>query len=422
MQGTVTTLSNGVTLVVTPIDHVHSVSVIYYIRVGSRYESDAQAGMSHLIEHMLFKGTERYPTARGLSEAVENLGGDFNGGTGKEITDYSIKINSDYLESAINVLTDLIRAPRFDAAELEKERRVIIEELNMYKDTPQEWVQIVLDDLLFTGTPLGREVAGTRESVSTITRADMQAFFNQYYVPANLTISVAGRVQPSQVLSLVRDYLGDWKSQSVPSWTPCPIHTGGPHVVIAQRDTEQTNLCLAFPALGHNDPDRDPLGLLNAILGEGMSSRLFQSIREEQGLAYDVSSSTSSFYETGVFEVAVGCDPDRIDAVIASVLNELRRLRDEPVTDAELQRIKDYWRGRFVIGLEDTYSVASWQGIQQVLNGEILSIDEFLARIDAVTPADIQRVARRVFKRDTLCLAAIGPLPPAEHFKSLLRL
>jgi len=415
------TLSNGITIVTAPLSHVRSVSTVYYFRVGARYETEAESGMCHFIEHMLFKGTQRYPTARQLSEAVENVGGDLNGGTSKEMTDYSVKITSEHADRGFDVLTELVRTPLFAAEEIEKERRVIVEELGMYKDSPSEWVQVLTDELLFPGLPLGREVVGTRDSVMSISREQMLAFFQAHYVPSNLVISVAGAITPDAVRRAIEARLGDWQGPPAPNWEPCVAPTDVPQIQIMHRDTEQASICLAFPSIGHTDTDHDALTLLNAILGDGMSSRLFQSIREDQGLAYDISSSVNAYYETGVFEISAGCDPERADAVVTSIIRELRRLRDEAPADAELQRIKDYTRGRFIIGLEDTYNVATWRGAQLVLRGTIRSIEEIIAAVDAVTPADIQRVAQRLIRPDALRLAAIGPLPPAEHFLPLLQ-
>jgi predicted Zn-dependent peptidase len=414
-------LPNGVTVVTTPMPYLHSVTVVYYLRVGSRFETPHEAGICHFIEHMLFKGTRHFPTAREVSEAVENLGGDFNGGTGKELTDYSVKIGSDHLERALDALTDLVRAPLFAAKEIEKERRVISEELRMYKDAPQEWVQVLLDEILFPGTALGREVVGTPETLQSLSRAQMLAFMAAHYIPANLVVSVAGNVMHDQVVAALTARLGDWPAASPRPWLPVSIASDGPRASIDARPTEQVSLCLAVPALGHDDPARDALTLLNALLGDGMSSRLFLSIREDQGLAYDIGSSVTSFYETGTFEIAAGCDPDRVDAVLSAVLTELRRLCDAPPSTTELQRIKDYTRGRFVIGLEDTASMAGWLGGQMALRGEIRSVEDILARLEAVTPDDVQTLAQRLFRTDALRMAAIGPLPPADHFLPLLR-
>ncbi len=415
-------LANGVTIVTAPMPYLHSVTVVYYLRVGSRNETPPEAGICHFIEHMLFKGTRKFPTARVVSEAIENLGGDFSGGTGKEMTDYSVKISDQHLDRALESLTELIRAPLFAPEEIEKERRVISEELSMYKDTPQDWVHVMLDEILFPGTPLAHEVVGTPESLQALTREQMLNFMAAHYVPSNLVVSVAGNITHAQVADAVAERLGDWAAPLAPAFMPISPPLDGPRVAVEKRATEQVSLCIAVPALGQDDPQHDALSLLNAILGDGMSSRLFLSLREEQGLAYDIGSSVSGFRDTGALEIFIGCDPARVDAAISSIMTELRRLCDSAPTEAELQRIKDYSRGRMVIGLEDTYSVAAWGGVQMTLRGEIRTVEELLARLDAVTPADVQAVAQRLFRTEALRLAAIGPLPPADHFLPLLKI
>lgn len=415
------TLPNGVTLLTTPMPYLHSVTLIYYFRVGSRYERDNEAGLSHFIEHMLFRGTTRYPSTRALSEAIENLGGDHNGGTGKEMTDYSVKISSAHVAQAFDVLTDMVRAPLLLPADIEKERRIITEELNMYKDAPQDWVRVLLDGVLFPGSGLGREVVGTQETLAAFTREQVQRFFADYYTPSNLVVSVAGDITHATALGLLGEHIGDWKGTPAPSWEVYTPATDGPQIAIDQRSTEQVNLCIGFPALGHDDPDQEALSIINAILGDGMSSRLVQVIREDQGLAYDVSSSTSAYHRTGSFDIDVGCDAEHVDGVITTALTELRRMVDAPPPEAEVQRIKDFTRGRFVIGLEDTASVAAWWGSQQSLRGTTRTVEEILERIDAVTPADVQRVAQRIFRPEAVRLAAIGEVPQAEHFMPLLR-
>jgi predicted Zn-dependent peptidase len=420
MQTDISTLPNGITILTTPMASVRSVSVVLDFRIGARYERDAQAGICHFIEHMLFKGTRRFPSARAVSEAVENVGGDLNGGTGKETTDYSVKISADHLDRAFDVLAELVRAPLFEPGEVEKERRVILEELHMYRDSPQDWVHVMLDELCFPGMPLGREVVGSRTTVSSLARDELVAFFTSAYVPANLIISVAGAVDPSAALDRAATLFGDWQAAPPPAFAPCTPPLDGPRAAVSRRAIEQANLCLAVPALGYNDPAAPALSLLSALLGEGMSSRLFQTIREDRGLTYDINSSISSFTETGILEITVGCEPERADAVIAGVLDELRRLSDEMPAAAEVRRVKDYFQGKLVIGLEDTLSVAAWRGGQMALRRRLRSFEEIAAEVEAVTPEDIQRVAQRLFRTPALRLAAIGPLPPEDHFLPLL--
>jgi predicted Zn-dependent peptidase len=417
-----TTLPNGARIITAQMPHVRSVSTALFFGVGSRYESPQEAGMSHFIEHMLFKGSEHYRTAQAISEAIEGIGGVFNGGTGKEITGYTAKVSSDHFADALDVLIDMVRHPLFDPQELEKERRVIIEELNMYKDSPQEWVQVLIDETVWPNLPLGRDEAGTKETVESITRDQMRAYLAAHYLPNNLVVSVAGKVSHQQVVDEVAKRLGDWQPGEVPRWVPCLPPGGVPRVRLEHKRTEQANVCLATPGVSHGDPARYTLALLNGVLADGMSSRLFQEIRERQGLAYDVGSDVESYYETGALVIYAGVDPERTDATIRAILAELSRLREEPVPQGELRRIKEYTKGRMVLRLEETHQVASSLGSEEILRDQITEIDAAIAQVDAVTSEDAQQLARRLFQEQDLRLAMVGPLKDGKHFDRLLHL
>ncbi|HEU5198840.1 MAG TPA: pitrilysin family protein, partial [Ktedonobacterales bacterium] len=293
-----TTLPNGVRVISVEMPHVRSVSAALFFGVGSRFESPEEAGMSHFIEHMLFKGSERYPTAQRISEAIEGIGGVFNGGTGKELTGYTAKVSSDHFVDALDVLVDMVMHPLLDPQELEKERRVIIEELNMYKDSPQEWVQVLIDETMWPDLPLGRDEAGTKESVERITRSQMREYLAAHYLPNNLVVSVAGKISHQRVVDEIEKRLKDWQPSEQPRWESCYPPRNAPRVRLEYKRTEQANVCLATPGVAHNDPARYALALLNGVLADGMSSRLFQEIRERQGLAYDINSDIEGYYET----------------------------------------------------------------------------------------------------------------------------
>jgi predicted Zn-dependent peptidase len=417
-----TTLRNGIRIITAEMPHVRSVSTALFFGVGSRFESTEEAGISHFIEHMLFKGSEHYPTAQAISEAIEGIGGVFNGGTGKEVTGYTAKVSSDHFIDALDVLVDMVRHPLFDTQELEKERRVIIEELNMYKDSPQEWVQVLIDETLWPHLPLGRDEAGTKESVERMTRAQMRDYLAAHYLPNNLVVSVAGKVSHQQVVDEVEKRLNNWEPRELPRWEPCLPPHDVPRVRLEYKRTEQANICLATPGVSHDNPSRYALALLNGVLGDGMSSRLFQEIRERQGLAYDVNSDMESFYETGALVVYAGVDPERTEATLRAILAELARLREEPVPAAELHRIKEYVKGRMVLRLEETHQVASGLGGEEILRNRITEIDEAMALVDAVTAEEIQRLAQRLFQEADLRLAVVGPLKDAKHFDRLLHL
>lgn len=416
------TLPNGIRILTSRMSYVRSVSIAYFFGVGSRYERAELAGVSHLIEHMLFKGSQRFPTAQTISETIEGVGGILDAATDKELTIYSAKIASRHFDLAMELLSDMVRHPLMDPAELEKERRVIIEELSMYRDSPSEWVSVLGDETMWPDLPLGREVAGTRETVSRISREAMEAYRDSHYVPSNLVVAVAGDVEHEQVVQSVEHLLGGWRPKPAPLWTPCPSPQTTARVRLEQRKTEQTNFCLYTPGLSHKDPDYYALALLNAILGDGMASRLFLEVRERQGLAYDVSTSPVSFHDTGAFVVYAGVEPTRTIPALKAILRELDLIRREGVPEAELTRAKEYTKGRMALRLEDTHSVASWLGGQEALLDEVRELDEALERVDAVSRDDIQRLAQSLFTEDGLRLAVIGPHKDAAQFERVLRL
>ena len=417
-----TVLPNGVRVLVSPVPSVRSVTIGFYFTVGSRYESPGEFGVSHLIEHMLFKGSEQFPTAQAISETIEGVGGLLDAATDKELTVYSAKIASAHFDLAMGLIADMVRHPRFEAAELEKERRVITDELSMYHDSPGEWVGVIGDELVWPNLPLGREVAGTRETVEAITRTAMAEYWAAHYVPGALVISIVGDVTVEHAVETTTRLLGDWQAAEVPLWTPSPRPDQGERVRLETRRIEQSNVCLYTAGQPHRDPDTYALSLLHVLLGDGMSSRLFLEVRERQGLAYDVGTSPIHFHDTGAFVVSAGVEPRRTEAAVKAILAELARIRDVPVGEAELHRAKEYAKGRLALRLEDTGSIAGWLGGQEALLGEIRELDETMAYYDAVTAEDIQRVARTIFTDASLRLAVIGPNKSAEKLAGLLRL
>ena len=417
-----TTLPNGLRLLTAPMSGMRSASIAFFFKSGSRYEQDSIAGVSHFIEHMLFKGTQNYPTARLISEAIEGVGGTFNGSTGKEITSYTARVPGEELPAVMTVLADMVRYSLFDPVEIEKERSVIIEELSATRDDPQEWVNLLVDEAMWPGLPLGRDDAGTIASVTHLQRQDMLAYLESHYSPNSLVISVAGNVEHQQIVQLVERLFGDWQQRERASYTQSlPPYAATPLRMI-QKDTEQTNVCLATLGTAYGSPDYYPLLLINALLGDGMSSRLFQSIREEQGLAYDIGSYLNSYAETGSFVVSAGVDPSQIEGVIRAINAELQRMCDVLVPADELKRTKAYVRGGILLGLEGTHQVASWLGSQECLHDSVRDIDEVIARIEAVTAQDILRVAQTCFASEWRRLAIIGPddVRREETFKELL--
>lgn len=416
------TLQNGLRLITTQMPGMRSASIAFFFSIGSRYEHDQIAGVSHFIEHMLFKGSRRYTTARQISEAIEGVGGVFNGSTGKEMTSYTARVPGEDLPLVMDVMADMLRHSLFDPAEVEKERGVIIEELSATQDDPQEWVNLLADETMWPGLPLGRDDAGSIETVSQLSRQQMLAYLDTYYRPNSLVLSIAGNIDSQQVLELTEQLFGDWAARDIPRWAESFPPLDAPRVRMIKKATEQTNLCLATLGLPHNGPDYYTILLINALLGDGMSSRLFQTIREEQGLAYDIGSYLNSYYETGNLVVSAGVDPSQTEKAVRAIVAELQQLRDVPVANDELERIKAYVRGGVLLGLEGTQQVASWLGSQECLQNRVRDIDEVIAQVNAVTAQDIQRVAQTCFAPEWRRLAIIGPDDPrrAEHLGKLL--
>jgi predicted Zn-dependent peptidase len=417
-----TRLENGLRILTFTMPQTRAVSIGLFVGAGSRDESAQIGGASHFIEHMLFKGTSRRPTARQIAEAIEGIGGYSNAYTDQETTTYWAKVAARHFADAADVLTDMFRASVFDPAEIEKERRVIIEEINMTMDAPDQWVGILLGQVVWPGHPLGRDVAGTRQTVGAMTRNKLLDFVNHYYLPDRTVVSVAGNVTHQEVVEVIGEQLAEWSSGPAISFLPAPNSATSPRWAVENRSTEQGHLCLAVPGLSRSHPDRFALGLLNAILGEGMSSRLFLEVREAQGLAYAVDSSQSLLDETGLLVVYTGVDPDRAPQATRAVLAELDRLRQEPVPEAELKKAREYIKGRLVLGLEDSSAVSGWYGRQALLLDKMLTPDEVLAAYDKVTAEDIQRLAQGLFTGDQLYLAAVGPFGNGDELGALLHL
>lgn len=414
------TLDNGLRLFFVPVRSVQSVSVGIFVNIGSRYEPKQISGISHFIEHMLFKGTKQRPNSRVIAEAIEGIGGVTNAYTSTETTVYYTKVAANQTTTAIDVITDLIRHPLFRLEDIERERMIIGEEISMTYDSPESWVNIMLDEVIWPDHPLGHDVAGTHESLLNIQRDNLLTFYRAGYHPGNFIIAVGGNFDPDLVLAEIARRLGDWQPAAQPIYQAAPAVPPAPRWQVERRSIEQAHLCLALPALSRKDPDRYALSVMNAILGDGMSSRLFLNIREERGLAYAVDSGLNLLQDTGTMVIYAGVDPERAPEALRAVLAELLRLRDEPVSEAELHRAKEYLKGRLVLGLEDSFSQTAWVATQALLMDEIRTPEAVLESYGAITVADVQAVAQRVIKPSAYNLAAIGPFNSDEPLAGLL--
>jgi predicted Zn-dependent peptidase len=409
-----TILANGLCVLSAPMAHTRSVTFSAYVGAGSRYERPDEAGISHFVEHICFKGTERRPSARDISEEVDNVGGILNGGTDREYTTYYIKVARPHFQMAADLVVDIMRQPLFDSEEFEKERKVIIEELASVADSPSQQCEVLLDSLLWPDQPLGWDVGGTEDTVSTMSRDEAITYMGRQYAPNNMVISVAGDVEHGEVVAAVGALTADWPlGRAVAGWYPAVNGQSEPRCGVIYKKTEQAHISLALRGVASTHPDRYALSLLSVALGEGMSSRLFLELREKRGLVYDVHSYVTNYLDSGSFTVYAAVDPEDGIEALQVMIQELAQLRDG-LPRAELQKAKEVSKGRLLLRMEDTRSVSSWLGAQELLWGEVKTPEEIVKAIDQVNEDDVQRVA------DKLNLAVVGPYKSEGRFLSLL--
>lgn len=415
------TLDNGLRILTSTMPQTRSVTVSFFIGTGSRYETDSHAGVSHFIEHLCFRGTAKRPTARDISTAIEGVGGILNGGTDKELTVYWCKVARPYLELTLDVLIDMLINSRFDPEDLEKERQVIIEEINMSNDSPSQRVGMLIDGLLWPEHPLGRDIAGSRDSVSNITREFMLDYLATHYQPGNTVVAVAGDIQHQEMVNMVNKVLGKWTGRKSQAEYLTFKENKFPRLRIENRELEQVHLCLALPGLPILHPKRFAADLLNVILGDGMSSRLFTNIRDKLGLAYSISSYVDHFLDAGSLIIGAGVDAKNLNLALKAITEELALLR-ETIPESELKKAREYSKGRLLLRMEDSRSVAGWIGGQELLTGQILTVDEVVSIIDQVTTEELQQLAREVLTGEKLRLAIVGPVSPEAPLEELLKL
>ena len=402
-------LDNGLRVVTCRMAHTPSVGVCLFVGVGSRHETPELAGASHLVEHLLFKGTSRRPMPEEISGAVEGVGGEINAATDQEATVYWCKAARPYMEECLDLLVDMASGSVFDPEELERERMVVLEEQNQVNDFPNNRVEMMLDGLLWPDHPLGRDVSGTRESISSMTREMVLEHYRGAYSPPNVVISAAGAVDHDSVARQVETLTKDWPARERPGWQPFSDGQDGARLGLEYRRTEQAHLSIGLPGLSMTHPDRYALDLLSVVLGDGMSSRLFMEVRERRGLAYDVHSSISAFSDCGALNIAAGVDPKKLYTAVETILSELRKLR-EGVPEEELERAKRRMGGRLLLRMEDSRAVAAWAGSQEAMLGEVAGVDEVMGLMGAVTPGDVERVAKGLVAPERLNVAVVGPV------------
>lgn len=393
--------------------HARSVSAAIFVGIGSRHESAEIGGVSHFIEHMMFKGTSRRPAPRDISVAVESVGGMLNAEAGKEATVFWAKVPATFLPLALDVLSDIVIHSRFAPEDIETEKRVVLEELSMLADSPSDMVDAQFDQSLWGNHPMGREIAGTRETVLSFDRDTLKSFAGAHFGPASVVLSVAGPFTADEVASVADHALASWQQEVVsPNLTMCQP-TPGPVLTVESKRTEQAHLCLGVPGYSYSNPDRFASDLLSVVLGEGMSSRLFQEIREKRGLAYDVHSSVQHYADVGLLEIYAGCEPRRLPQAMDAILEQLRSLK-AGVSEEDLRVAKEMMKGRLTIRMEDTGSVSSWTGGQELLLNRVLTVEEVMRAVDSVSVDDLLRVANETLTTEQLHASVVGPLRARE--------
>ena len=414
------TLSNGLRVLTAPLPYAQSVSCFVMLAAGSRYENAANRGIAHFAEHMFFKGTERRPDAMELTQIVDGIGGECNAFTSKEYTGYFVRCAGADRDTALDVLLDMLRHSKFDPEEIEREKGVILEEMNMYADTPRDHIGAVYEDLMFGDNPLGWETLGTKETVRGATRETFLDYVDQWYTPDRMIVGVGGMVGDDLLPSL-EELLGDMPQDAGDLPAPAELdRPPGPHVRIEHKDADQAHLCLGFPSYPIDHPDRYALQLLATVLGSGMSSRLFIEVRERRGLAYYVYGVNHSYTDAGSLYSQAGVDIKRVDEAITVIAEQFRGIAEKPVPAKELKKARSLAKGRFVLSTETPQGLISFGLRREVLEGKAIEPADLLAEIDKVTAEDIQRVAQDLLADEKLHLAVIGPFEDADRFSKLL--
>lgn len=416
-------LKNGLKVITIPMPSFESATVLVMVGAGSRYETRQNNGISHFLEHMAFKGTEKRPSALDIAELIDGIGGEFNAFTGKETTGYYVKSGNKYVGLCLDILSDMLQHSKLEQAEIDKERGVIIEEINLYEDTPARKIGDIYERLLYGDTPMGWDIAGEKDVIQKINREDFVSYMGSLYSPSNMTVVVAGGVEAPKVEEMTEKYFGEMKSFDTVGYKEVVDKQDKPEVMVRQKQTEQVHFSIGFRTVSLFNPNKYALAVLASILGGGMSSRLFHEIRERRGLAYYVRTTSDQYVDAGNLATVAGVDPKRVDDAIQVVVEEYKKFSEGKgnVTEKELTKAKEFIKGHLVLELEDSRSVAGFYAQQEILEKSIENPDELMKKIDEVKVEDVERVAKEFFKLNTLNLALIGNFDDRQRFENLLK-
>jgi len=409
-----TILDNGVRVVSSTIKDVRSLAIGIWINTGSRNELPEYSGISHYLEHLVFKGTQKYSCQK-IKESIEGVGGSFNGFTSEEATCYLIKIPAKYLDLALDILAEMVLRPALPAEEVVKERSVILEEIKMYKDLPQSYVYELLDELLWPQQPLGRSILGTVESVNRITRQDLDSYRKQYYTSANIVISAAGLVKHVKLSAKVKKKFAGLEKSLRNNFVPVSIQQSAPQINIFHKETEQSHFVIGFHGLPREHKLKYALGILNIILGGNSSSRLFDEIREKRGLAYEIGTGLKRLKDTGAFMVHAGVDNNKVLETLRLIFAQFSRIKTEMITEAEFKRAKEFFLGQLMLALEDAMDQMLWIGESTLSLDKTFSFKQIIGNVNKVKVGDIQEAANMILRKEHLNLAFIGPLKLIEE-------
>lgn len=417
---TLDTLKTGLRVLTAPVEGTASVTVMVFAGAGSRYEIDAERGISHFLEHMFFKGGKKYKTTEEVSRAIDGVGGDFNAFTGKEYAGYYVKVEASHTRMACDVLSDMLENASFPQEEIEKERGVIMEEERMYQDTPMYRAGWDFEELLFGDHPLGWDTIGTEKVIMGVQQKDFVKHRNQLYAPKNLVLTFAGKITRDEALAFAHEFFEGLTGEHERKFVPFTEY-GKEQIFLRTKQTEQAHLVLGVPGVCAVDPHHFTEKLLSVILGGNMSSRMFLRIREAKGLCYYISTDVDGYLDAGSISTRAGVDQSRLHEAIADIVREYKICADMGVTPEELQRAKDYMKGKITLGLEDSEERAHFYGKQLLLYPHIRDVEEYFGKIDAVSVKDVNELAAQLLKPELLRLVVIGKEEKKEELQELLK-
>jgi predicted Zn-dependent peptidase len=416
-------LPNGLRLITIPMPSFESATVMVMVGAGSRYETAKNNGISHFLEHMAFKGTQKRPNAQAIASLIDGIGGEFNAFTSKEVTGYFVKSAASHFDLSLDILSDMLQNSKLDEKELEKEKGVILEEINLYEDTPARKIGDIYESLLYGDTPMGWDIAGRKEVIKATIRKDFVDYMGSLYSADNITVVVAGGVDSDEVEAKVKKYFNTMKSFDILKYTKLVENQVKPALIIKQKTTEQVHIGIGFRTVSIDSEEKHALSILSAILGGGMSSRLFSEVREKRGLAYYVRTSSEHYKDGGNLVSTAGLDPKRIDEGISVIIGEYAKISSlkSQITKQELEKAKEYLKGHFVLELEDSRSVAAFYAGAELLEKSIEDPDEIIGKLEKVTQEEVEEVAKKYLRESTLNLAIIGNFDNRQRFEKLLK-